>query len=277
MNAREPQVSRTLWVLEDAPPATRPRWFCHLDGEPAPGFETPEEAIAWGRSRAETFVVRPLDGPAYWAGAPPKPSDSTDTDLRPWPPTQSERQRIELTYASALEREKAIEETVRAAAALGLRPGPALALALARRLDAATPDDVRVLSWPAANAIAIGDADSATLVDYRNFGNWAASFAESALAETQEYMIEFVAKGGWPPADPASPEERQSAAELPAAGAEIDGEVLRIWYGTRDSPSLALAPITAQEIKASRAEAEDGDNELAGKLWGRALSHFVSR
>jgi hypothetical protein len=30
----------TLFVLEDDPPPARPRWFCHWDGAPAPGFDS---------------------------------------------------------------------------------------------------------------------------------------------------------------------------------------------------------------------------------------------
>jgi hypothetical protein len=48
----------TFWVLEDSPPATRPRWFCHWDGADAPGFESVEEAVACGLSRAVSVIVR---------------------------------------------------------------------------------------------------------------------------------------------------------------------------------------------------------------------------
>jgi hypothetical protein len=44
----------TLFVLEDDPPPTRPRWFCHWDGASAPGFENLEDAVSWGLRRART-------------------------------------------------------------------------------------------------------------------------------------------------------------------------------------------------------------------------------
>jgi hypothetical protein len=73
----------TLFVLEDDPPPTRPRWFCHWDGEFAPGFESPEEAVAWGLSRARTVIVRTLGAVFYWAGERPSDEEGYE-DLRAW-------------------------------------------------------------------------------------------------------------------------------------------------------------------------------------------------
>lgn len=99
----EPRKHRwTLFVLEDDPPATRPRWFCHCNGAPAPGFATPEEAVAWGLARGRTVVVRTLAPVFYLAGEPPEDWEHEDLELRPWPPSPSERRQIDADYEAAV-------------------------------------------------------------------------------------------------------------------------------------------------------------------------------
>jgi len=94
----------TLFVLEDDPPPTRPRWFCHWDGADAPGFENLDDAVSWGLKRARTVVVRTLGGAFYWAGD--RPSDWADYDLeggrRAWPPSAAERRAIDAAYEAAV-------------------------------------------------------------------------------------------------------------------------------------------------------------------------------
>jgi hypothetical protein len=93
----------TLFVLEDDPLPTRPRWFCHWDGASAPGFENLEDAVSWGLRRARTVVVRTLGTVFYWAGD--RPSDWGDYDLegglRAWPPSVAERRAIDAAYEAA--------------------------------------------------------------------------------------------------------------------------------------------------------------------------------
>ena len=99
----------TLFVLEDDPPPTRPRWFCHWDGVPAPGFEDPEDAVSWGLERARTVIVRTLGTVFYWAGD--RPSDWEDYELegglRAWPPSAAERRAIDASYEAAVEAARA--------------------------------------------------------------------------------------------------------------------------------------------------------------------------
>ena len=94
----------TLFVLEDDPPATRPRWFCHWDGAFAPGFENLDDAVSWGLERARTVIVRTLGGLFYRAGD--RPADSEDYDLegglRAWPPSAPERRAIDAAYDAAV-------------------------------------------------------------------------------------------------------------------------------------------------------------------------------
>lgn len=85
-----------LYVIEDDPPAVRPRWYCH---EYPPGFDDVDEAVVWALSRARTVIVRTLAPDFYWAGAPP---GGDDVEMRPWPPPASERARIDADYADAI-------------------------------------------------------------------------------------------------------------------------------------------------------------------------------
>ena len=107
-----------------------------------------------------------------------------------------------------------------------MQAGRVLALALARQLDALTPPDLRVLSWASRDAILLASPDETTgvLVESGFYQADPAGFAERVLDEVQEYMIEWVVKGGWPPIDPRRPRDRQSAARLPEPGAALDGD-----------------------------------------------------
>lgn len=94
----------TLFVLEADPPSARPRWFCHWDGAPAPGFDNLEDAVSWGLERARTVVVRTLGTVFYWAGhRPPDRGDyGLQGPLRGWPPSAAERRAIDAAYEAAV-------------------------------------------------------------------------------------------------------------------------------------------------------------------------------
>ena len=151
----------------------------------------------------------------------------------------------------------------------------ALALALARRLDAATPKGVRVVAWSEENVVVIGCSDGPPLVlvqltDYDS----AELFAEQLLDNVQEFTIENAVHGGWPPIDPSRPDERQTAAALPAASVEIEDDTLHLWFGDRHRPSLSLPPITSHELEDLRDHKDASDDELAESLWGEWLKQF---
>ena len=89
-------------MIEDPPPATRPRWYCHWDGAEARGFECVDEAVAWGLARALTVIVRTLDGSVYFAGERPSDWHASDPDLRQWPSSVTELQLIDTKYEVAV-------------------------------------------------------------------------------------------------------------------------------------------------------------------------------
>ncbi len=100
MIRRAPKTG-TLFVLEEVPFEGRRRWCCHLDGADAPSFDDLEEAVIWGLDRAAGVVVRTLELGFYLAGEHP-PDWGHDLDLRPWPPSKSDRLRIEGAYVAAV-------------------------------------------------------------------------------------------------------------------------------------------------------------------------------
>jgi hypothetical protein len=90
----------TVYVLEDPPPATRPRWYVHWEGDEGPGFDDVDRAVEWGLARARSVVVRTLDTVFYWAGE--RPEDYEEGEILPWPPSERERRRIDVAYEAAL-------------------------------------------------------------------------------------------------------------------------------------------------------------------------------
>jgi hypothetical protein len=89
----------TLYVLEDPPPAIRPRWYCHWDGQAAPGFDNVDEAVAWGLERARCVLVRTLGSAFFVAG---EAVAEYEPEARPWPPSSAERHAIDAAYEDAL-------------------------------------------------------------------------------------------------------------------------------------------------------------------------------
>jgi hypothetical protein len=104
----------TVWVREDEPPATRPRWYVHWDGASATSFDMLEDAVSWGLERARTIIVRTVCDVVYWAGERPLDWDTDREPLRSWPPSTAERRQIDVDYEAAVnaanEEEAAREE-----------------------------------------------------------------------------------------------------------------------------------------------------------------------
>jgi len=98
----------TFYVLEDDPPADRPRWYCHLDGRDSGGFDDVDEAVRWGLEHAAGVVVRTLSGLYFVAG---DPADGRFSNGRSWPSSSGERSEIDRVYAEAV---TAAEEEIEA-------------------------------------------------------------------------------------------------------------------------------------------------------------------
>src|SRR5689334_17391417 len=92
----------TVWVSEDEPPATRPRWYAHWDGAFATSFDSLEDAVSWGLERARTIIVRTVGDVVYWAGDRPSDWDTDGEPLRSWPPSSTERRQIDVDYEAAV-------------------------------------------------------------------------------------------------------------------------------------------------------------------------------
>jgi hypothetical protein len=92
--------SGTLFVLEEDPPSDRRRWYCHWNGADAPGFDSVDDAVAWGLQRARGVVIRTVRTVFYLAGEAPADGDPGET-YRAWPPSDAERRQIDADYESA--------------------------------------------------------------------------------------------------------------------------------------------------------------------------------
>lgn len=88
------EIYDTLYVVEDDPPPSRPRWYC---AEYPRGFDDVDEAVAWVLTQARTAIVRTVGGVFYYAGeAPSDPSDVKE--MRAWPPSAADRAEIDAVY-----------------------------------------------------------------------------------------------------------------------------------------------------------------------------------
>ncbi len=92
----------TIYIIEDDPPPTRPRWFC---AEHPAGFGDIDEGIRWALDQAPTVIIRTVGNAFYWAGE--RPSDPSDAHTLPWPTSAAERAEIDAAYERAW---KAAEE-----------------------------------------------------------------------------------------------------------------------------------------------------------------------
>jgi hypothetical protein len=94
------QRASRIFVIENEPPPTSPRWYC----AGTPGFDTPEDAVAWALSQGHSAIVQTLAGTSYWAGEEPSDwgGEGHDARLRSWPPAAAERKRMDARYEAAV-------------------------------------------------------------------------------------------------------------------------------------------------------------------------------
>jgi hypothetical protein len=138
------------------------------------------------------------------------------------------------------------EEVDRKAAAI------ILARALAKRLGAAVPPGISVSSRGGNVIVSDGQISNGTdlvlLVDQPgdledNFTTAASALLNAAQDVVAEHLTRW-----WPPSPDIPPGTIESGADLPMPTAEVEGSLLRLWFGDRDRPALELEPIDLAEL-----------------------------
>jgi hypothetical protein len=208
------------------PPAGRPRWYCY---EREPGFDTPEEGVAWAAPRFDRVMVRPLTGVYYWVNQPPSEWEEEGAGpLKQWPPSEAERLEIDQNYEATVERY-----------AEANRLAPAFAEEIVRRLSAALPEPWSVQAKGPDISLTHRGArfDQFSLLDqemhwaYRGVLDW----VQSEISEETTDAWPYDSKRGmhmW------EPEVR------------LLNNTLRAWYGPEDDPVLTFEPIKLAELRA---------------------------
>lgn len=108
-------------------------------------------------------------------------------------------------------------------------------------MNRVVPDDVALAATHyGAITIVAGEGDGGSEVPAEPPVD---AFARHVLETLQDDVIEAVTKTGWPPSDPARPDDPQRAADLPTPHAEVVGDELHCWYGSGISPALRIPPI----------------------------------
>jgi hypothetical protein len=127
-----------------------------------------------------------------------------------------------------------------------------LARALAQRLTAAVPPGNSVSSR--AGDVIVGDGRTSAgtglvpLVDQPGDLQENMTIAASAvLNRAQDVVVKHLARW-WPSSPDVRPGTIESGADLPVPTAEVDGRLLRLWFGDLDRPALELEPIDLAEL-----------------------------
>jgi hypothetical protein len=154
----------TLYIIEDEPPADRPRWYCH---EHPHGFDDIDEAVAWALSHALGQVF-------YYAGE--VPSDPEDADARPWPPPQAERADIDAAYQRAVA-SAAKEEEDRLAY---LEARDAWLMRTVPELVGSEPDHRSYIEMPDGASIELEEFAGGSLCSGRRIGSGPVAFGSPA-------------------------------------------------------------------------------------------------
>jgi len=127
-----------------------------------------------------------------------------------------------------------------------------LARTLAKRLAAAVPPGISVSSRGGNVVVSDGQTSDGTdlvpLVDQPGDLEDNLTTAASALLNTaQDVVVEHLARW-WPSSPDSRPGTIESGADLPVPTAEVEGRLLRLWFGDRERPALELEPIDLAEL-----------------------------
>jgi hypothetical protein len=235
----EEEFDRTIFIMETGPgpPAGRPRWYCY---QHEPGFDDPDEGVAWALTQTDLVMVRPMNGPYYWAGTEPTEWDaeSVGEPLRSWPPSDEERRRWDTDYAQASE---TLAEVKRIA--------PQLAEAIADRVAKVLPEpwSAEALSpserpddLEPGPAVAITRNDTGGRIIYGVADFEIPAIYEEILSQAQDAIAEETTDA-WP----GGPGARR----LWMPDVEIVDDEVRAWFGPKDDPVLVLEPISLAELR----------------------------
>jgi hypothetical protein len=127
-----------------------------------------------------------------------------------------------------------------------------LARALAKRLAAAVPPGITVLSRGGDVIVGDGSTSGGTgvvpLVDQPgDLEENVTTAASAVLNRAQDVVVEHLTRW-WPSSPGTQPDTIESGADLPVPTAEIEGRLLRLWFGDREHPALELEPIDLAEL-----------------------------
>jgi hypothetical protein len=127
-----------------------------------------------------------------------------------------------------------------------------LARALARRLAAAVPAGISVLSRAGDVVVSVDRLSNGTalvgLVDQPGDLQENVMIAASAvLNSAQDVVAEHLATW-WPSSPDLQPGTVESGSDLPMPTARVEDGVLRLWFGDPDRPALELESIDMAEL-----------------------------
>ena len=226
------EFDRTIFIMETGPgpPPGRPRWYCY---EHEPGFDTPDEGVAWALTQTDLVLVRPLNGPYFWAGTEPTEWDerSSGDPLRPWPPSPTERKEIDANYALKVERLAEVK-----------RMAPRLAEAIAQRLGRILPEGWSVETWTEE-----GQPSVFVTWEGREFGNY--GIGDFEIPEIYEQILSDVQDAISEDSTDAWPHDPARGMHLWEPDVEVKDGAIHAWFGPREDPVLELDPIPTAELQ----------------------------
>jgi hypothetical protein len=224
------EFDRTIFIMETGPgpPHERPRWYCH---QHQPGFDTPEEGVAWALTQSDLVMVSSLAGIYYWAGTEPTEWDEQEWPLRPWPPSDEERQEIDANYALKVRRLAEVNE-------IAPRLAEAIADRLAKVLPVSWSAHARFEEGPEVVITRDGEAERAV----GGVGDFEIEdIYVEILSQAQDEIAEETTDA-WP----GGPRSRH----LWMPDAEVIDDQVHAWFGPKDDPVLTLEPIDLAAIRA---------------------------
>jgi hypothetical protein len=217
-----PEYLDWISVMENKPdispgPPEWPRWYVHGSN----GFEELEPAVEWATNEYDSVIVGPLTRDYYLAGRRPKEWNHDEIPLRPWPPSDEERQAIEQNSGLVRRRLENIEAFA-----------PGLAGEVAEQLESVLPEPWTSVARGGAVTLLYEGQDSHQV----DFMDWDPDEGLLDLLDFAQDWISELTTVPWPP-DPSGRMQM-----LPPT-AEVRDGLLQARYGAAEDPVLELVPI----------------------------------